>query len=319
MNTLLQDLRYALRLLIKSPGFSLIAILTLALGIGANTAIFSVVNAVLLRPLPLAEPARLVELFESKPFPAGFLGSVSAANLRDWREQNTTMEGLAASQGQSFALQGKNSPERVSGEVVSTNYFQVLGARPLLGRTFLEDEDRAGATTVFVISEGLWRARFSADPAIVGRSVSLDGRACTVIGVMPESFRFPSARCQLWAPLVLTPPEWAARGNHGLQVIGRLRAGASLAQAQANLTAVAHSIAQKFPDEQSDRSVKLIPLQEALTRQSRTSLLVLLGSVACVLLIASANLANLLLARSSGRSRCGSPSARVGAVSSGSF
>ena len=297
------DLRYAVRLLLKSPGFSLIAILTLALGIGANTAIFSVVNAVLLRPLPLTEPGQLVQIFETKKFPAGFLGSSSAANLNDWREQNTTLTGIAAYQYQDFALQEKSSPERILGTLVSANYFRVLGAQPLLGRTFLEGEDQSAASAVIVLSEELWRAQFSADPAIIGRSVSLGGKPFTVIGVMPASFRFPSERAKLWAPLVVTPAQLAARGDHGLQVVGRLRPGVSLAQAQANLEAVAASIAQKFPDEQGDRNVKLVPLQEQLTRNSRTSLLVLLGSVACLLLIASANIANLLLARTAGRQR----------------
>lgn len=299
----MNDLRYAFRLLIKSPGFSLIAILTLALGIGANAAIFSVVNGVLLRPLPLNQPERLVQILESKEFPAGFLGSSSAGNVRDWREQNTVMEGLAAYQYQDFAMQDKASPERVIGVMVSANYFRVLGARPLLGRTFLEGEDQSGAGTVAVLSEALWRAQFASNPEIIGRSVSLDGRTYTVIGVMPSNFRFPSGRSQLWVPLVTTAAELAARGNHDLQVVGRLRAGVSLAQAQANMEAIARSIGQKFPGEQGDRSVQLFPLQEQLTRNSRASLLVLLGSVACVLLIASANIANLLLARTAGRQR----------------
>ena len=299
----MNDLRYACRLLLKSPGFSFIAILTLALGIGANTAIFSVVNAVLLRPLPLSEPGRLVQMFESKKFPAGFLGSVSAANLNDWRAQNTTLEGIAAYQYQDFALQNQATPERVLGVTVSANYFRVLGAQPLLGRTFLEGEDQSGGVPVVVLSEALWRAQFSADPAIAGRTISLGGQPFTVIGVMPSSFRFPSERAQLWVPLVVSPAALRERGDHGLQVVGRLRAGVSLGQAQANMEAVALAIGQKFPEEQRDRSVSLVPLQEQLTRNSRTSLLVLLGSVACLLLIASANIANLLLARTAGRQR----------------
>ena len=302
-NTMITDLKYAFRMLLKSPGFTLVAILTLALGIGANTAIFSVVNAVLLRPLPLSEPARLVQIFESKKFPAGFLGSVSAANLQDWREQNTTFEGIAAYQYKDFALQDKASPERILGVTVSANYFPVLGAQPLLGRTFLKDEDQGGGANVVVLSEALWRAQFSADRAIIGRSISLGGRPFTVIGVMPEAFRFPSERAKLWTPLAFSPAQMAARGDHALQVIGRMRAGISLAQAQANLEAVARAIAEKYPDEQQGRSVQLIPLQEQLTHDSRTSLLVLLGSVACLLLIASANIANLLLARTAGRQR----------------
>ncbi len=300
---MIADLKYALRMLLKTPGFTLIAIATLALGIGANSAIFSVVNAVLLRPLPLTEPARLVQLYESKEFPAGFLGSSSAANVRDWREQNNTLEGIAAYRYRDFALQDRQNPERLIGVMVSADYFRVLGARPLLGRTFVEGEDQSGSGSAAIMSEGLWRARFAGDPTIVGRAVSLDGRPYTVVGVMPDAFRFPSPRCQVWVPLVISPAELAARGDHGLQVVGRLRPGFTLAQAQANMKVVAQGIAQKFPGEQRDRSVALIPLQENLTRHSRTSLLVLLGSVACVLLIASANIASLLLARTAGRQR----------------
>ncbi|HMJ06623.1 MAG TPA: ABC transporter permease [Chthoniobacterales bacterium] len=300
---MITDLKYALRMLLKTPGFTLIVIATLALGIGANSAIFSVVNAVLLQPLPLSEPGRLVQLYESKQFPAGFLGSSSAANVQDWREQNTVLEGVAAYHYQDFALQDRQNPERIIGVMVSAEYFRLLGARPLLGRTLLEGEDKTGAGAVVVLSEGLWRTRFASDPAMVGRAISLDGRAYTVIGIMPDGFRFPSPRCQVWVPLVISPAELATRGDHGLQVIGRLRPGISLAQAQANMKVVAQGIAQKFPGEQGDRSVQLIPLQENLTRHSRTSLLVLLGSVACVLLIASANIASLLLARTAGRQR----------------
>ena len=300
---MMTDLKYAVRLLLKSPAFTVIAIATLALGIGANSAIFSVVNAVLLRPLPLTEPDRLVQIYESKEFPAGFLGSSSSANVRDWREQNNTLEGVAAYHYQDFALQDRQNPERVIGVMVSADYFRILGARPLLGRTFLEGEDQSGAGERVVVSEGLWRTRFAGDPAIVGRPISLDGRPYTVIGVMPAEFRFPSARCNVWVPLVVSPAELAARGDHGLQVVGRLRPGISLARAQANMKVVAQGIAQKFPEEQRDRSVKLIRLQERLTQNSRTSLLVLLGSVACVLLIASANIASLLLTRMAGRQR----------------
>src|SRR3954469_10491144 len=298
----MNDLRYAIRMLLKSPGFSLVAVLTLALGIGANTAIFSVVNAVLLRPLPLTNPDELVQLWESKDFPAGFQGSVSAPNFIDWQEQNTVFSAIASFRYQDFALQTKQNPERLVGVVVTPNYFRVLGASPMLGRTFAENESQAD---VAVLSEGLWRAQFAADPTVIGRTASLNGHPFTVIGVMPGNFRFPSPRNQLWTPLAFSPAELspAARGDHGLRVIGRLKSGVSLSQALAQMKVVAQGIAQKFPEEQGDRSVKLIPLREQLTADSRTSLLVLLGSVACVLLIASANIANLLLARTAGRQR----------------
>jgi putative ABC transport system permease protein len=299
----MNDLRYAWRMLLKTPAFTAVAILTLALGIGANSVIFSVVNGVLLQPLPLIAPERLVQLFESKEFPAGFLGTASAGNVRDWREQNTTFENLAAYQYQNFALQDRETPERVAGVAVSANYFPTLGANPLLGRTFVDGEDRSDAGPAAVLSERLWRARFAGDPSIIGRGISLDGSGFTVVGVMRNDFRFPSSRTDVWVPLVLTPAQLADRGSHSLRVVGRLRPGVSLDQAQANMKVVAQNIARKLPDEQSDRSVKLVPLQEELTRNSRSSLLVLFGSVACVLLIASANIASLLLARMAGRQR----------------
>jgi putative ABC transport system permease protein len=297
---MLTDLRYAVRMLLKTPGFTAVAILTLALGIGANTAIFTVVNAVLLRPLPLPNPDQLVRVYESKEFPAGFTGSASAPNVRDWREQNTVFSDLTSYRFRDFALQSKESPERLIGVVVTPDYFRVLGARPLLGRTFTEADERA---EVAVLSEGLWRAQFSSDPAVIGRAISLNGRPFTVVGVMPSTFRFPNPRNQIWTPLAFAPAELAARGDHGLEVIGRLRPNVSLEQAQAQMSIIAQGIAQKYPEEQGDRGVKLIPLREQLTAGSRTSLLVLLGSVACVLLIASANIANLLLARTAGRQR----------------
>ena len=298
----MNDLRYAVRMLLKTPGFTLVAVLTLALGIGANTAIFSVVNAVLLRPLPLSNPDELVQLWESKDFPAGFQGSVSAPNLIDWQEQNTVFSGIASFRYQDFALQTKQNPERLLGVLVTPNYFRVLGASPMLGRTFAENEDQAD---VAVLSEGLWRAQFAADPNVIGRSASLNGHSFTVIGVMPGNFRFPSPRNQIWTPLVFSAAELspAARGDHGLRAVGRLKPDVSLGQALAQMKVVAQGIAKKFPEEQGDRSVKLVPLREQLTVDSRTSLLVLLGSVACVLLIASANIANLLLARTAGRQR----------------
>lgn len=300
---MIDDLKYASRMLLKTPLFTGIAIATLALGIGANSAIFSVVNTILLRPLPLHAPDRLVFIEETKEFPRGFYGSASAGNVRDWREQNTTFENICAYTYENFAWQNRDTPERISGAAVTANYFGTLGARPLLGRTFLENEDQSSAGGVAIVSERLWRMRFAADSSIIGREVSLDGRPFTVVGVMPNEFRFPTSRIDAWVPLVITPEQIADRGSHYLRVIGRIRPGVSLEQASANLKAVAQNIAQQFPDEQRDRSVRLELLQDAWTRNSRASLLVLLGSVGCLLLIASANIASLLLARMAGRQR----------------
>jgi len=200
-------------------------------------------------------------------------------------------------------LTGKDIPERLSSALVSANYFSVLGAKPLLGRTFVEHEDEADRGMVVVISEALWRGRFAADPQLIGHSISLDGRAFTVIGIMPASFRFPSATVQVWSPLVLTPQQLAARGDHDLLVVGRLRSGVTLAQARAQMNIIAGGLALRFPEEQAFRGILLVPFREQLTSNSRTSLLVLFGAVGCVLLIATANVANLLLARTASRLR----------------
>ncbi|MFN2622717.1 MAG: ABC transporter permease [Chthoniobacterales bacterium] len=300
---MMTDLRFAFRLLAKSPVVTLIALATLALGIGANTSIFSVINSVLLRPLPLKDSEQLVQVWETKQFPPGFRGTASAANLRDWREQNTVFTGIAAYRYQGFALQGKENPERLAGALVSANYFSVLGTKPLLGRTFVEHEDEADRSTVVVISEALWRARFGADPQLIGRTISLDSRPFTVIGVMPASFRFLNGTTQVWAPLVLTPQELAVRGDHDLFVIARIRSGVTLAQARAQMNIIAEGLALRFPDEQAFRGILLVPLREQLTINRRTSLLVLFSAVGCVLLIATANVANLLLARTASRLR----------------
>jgi putative ABC transport system permease protein len=300
---MMTDLRFAFRMLFKSPVVTLIALATLALGIGANTSLFSVINGVLLRPLPLKDPDELVQLWESKPFPPGFRGTASAANLRDWREQNTVFSGIAGYRYQSFALQGKESPERLAGALVSANYFSVLGTKPLLGRTFVEHEDETERSPVAVISEALWRARFGADPQLIGRTISLDSRPFTVIGVMPESFRSLGSTTQIWTPLILTPQKLAIRGDHDLFVIGRIRSGVTLAQARAQMNIIAEGLALRFPDEQAFRGILLIPLREQLTSNRQTSLLVLFGAVGCVLLIATANVANLLLARTASRLR----------------
>jgi len=300
---MMTDLRFAFRMLFKSPIVALIAFATLALGIGANTSIFSVINGVFLRPLPLTDPDQLVQLWESKTFPPGFRGTGSAANVRDWREQNTVFTGIAAYRYQGFALQGKENPERLPGAVVSANYFSVLGAKPLLGRTFVEHEDEADRGTVAVISEALWRARFGADPQVIGRSISLDGRPFNVIGVMPASFRSLGQTTAIWAPLVLIPQQQAVRGDHDLFMIGRIRPGVTLAQARAQMNIIAEGLALRFPDEQANRGILLVPLHEQLTGTSRASLLILFGAVGCVLLIATANVANLLLARTASRLR----------------
>jgi len=301
MRILWQDLRYGARMLLKQPGFTLVAVFTLALGIGANSAIFSVVNAVLLRPLPFKEPERLVKIWENKPDMVQ--GTTSIPNLEDWREQNDVFTGVAAYQFGSFSLPGREYPERIFGSTVSANFFELVGVAPQAGRVFREGEDRAGAHRVAVISARLWQRNFGADPEIVGKEVMLDGENHTVIGVMPAHFRFPSRLVEVWVPLVPTPDEIADRADHKFLALGRLKPGVTFDQAQEQMRAIARRIETQYPDVQARRSVLLIPLHEETVRFVRPALRALMGAVGFVLLIACVNVANLLLARAAGRRR----------------
>jgi putative ABC transport system permease protein len=288
-------------MLLKHRAFTVVAILTLALGIGANTAIFSVVNSVLLRPLPLGEPERLLSIWESTlQFDKG---SVSALNLKDWREQNNVLTDLTAYQFGDFSLQEGDHPERVFAAMVSANFFEVLGVSPRLGRAFLAGEDQPGNHRVVVLSDQLWQKAFGADPSVVGRNILLSGESYMVAGVMPPDFQFPSRTTEIWVPLVYTPEQLKERGNHAFLVVGRLKPDVTLAQAQEQLSTIARRIEQQYPDQQTGRGVRLVPLQEELVQNVRPALLILLGAVGFVLLIACTNVANLLLARAAARHR----------------
>ncbi|HMZ21724.1 MAG TPA: ABC transporter permease, partial [Blastocatellia bacterium] len=301
MNTLIQDLRFAVRTFSKQPGFALVAIITLALGIGANSAIFSVINGVLLKSLPFQEPENVVKLWESMS--NGFQGTISAPNLKDWREQNTVFTKIAAYQFQNFGLQSKDAPERVRAATVSPEFFDVLGVAPLLGRTFAAGEDQDGKHRVALLSHQLWQSKFAADAGIVGKTISLGGEEFTVIGVMPASLRYPSRLTDLWVPLVIPPQQFNSRGSHFLFGLARLKPGVSFAQAQEQMSAVARRIEQQYPDNQTGRGVLLIQVQEEMVRGIRPALLVLLAAVGFVLLISCTNVANLLLARAATRRR----------------
>jgi putative ABC transport system permease protein len=300
MRTVWQDFRYAARTLRKNPGFALVAIFTLALGIGANTAIFSVVNAVLLRPLPFADADRLVDLSET--FPGGF-GSVSVPDLEDWRRQSGAFQGIAAYAFRAFSLQGGDAPERITGQRVTANYFDVLGVRPELGRAFTPDEERAGNDRVVVLSDALWRRDFAADPQIVNRTIPLNGENYTVVGVMPPDVAALYKSAQIWAPLVFSDAERAARDNHLYLSIGRIKPGVTLAQAQAEMDSIARRLAAQYPDSNTGRGVRLLRINELLVGFVRPTLLLLMAAVGFVLLIACANVANLLLTRAAGRTR----------------
>ena len=305
METLLKDIRYGVRGLLKRPGFTAIALITLALGIGANTAIFSVVNAVLLRPLPFRDPDNLVIVWEDATF-AGFPRNTPApANYVDWKTQNQSFADMAASHETSFNLTGDGEPERVSAYAVNYNFFPLFGVQPLLGRNFSAEEDRPGANKVALLSYSLWQSRYGGDRQILNRDIQLNGEKHTVIGVMPASFQFFESDVRLWVPIALDQEDLANRGGHYLKVVARLKPGVSIAQAQADMNAVMHRIAMDHPGETMEGKLGavVLPLREQMVGAARGSLIVLLVAVAFVLLIACANVAGLLLARAVGRRR----------------
>jgi putative ABC transport system permease protein len=302
MQTLWQDLRYGARMLWKKPGFTFVAVITLALGIGANTAIFSVANAALLRPLPYQNPDELVMVWETAPKLGFPHNDVAPANFIDWRDQNQVFAHIAAFGGASLSLTGRGEPERIEGERVSASLFPLLGVAPALGRVFTAEEDRGGAQGVIVLSHGLWRRRFGGDAGVIGQSLTLDNRQYTVVGVMPAHFRFPGREQEFWTPMAFEPDEAAGRGDHYLSVVARLKPGVTRQQAQAEMDAIAARLQQQYPRTNTDQGVALVQLHEEFAGAIRKPLLVLMGVVGFVLLIACANLTNLLLARATERS-----------------
>ena len=298
-----QDTRHGFRLMRKNPAFTLVAVLTLALGIGANSAIFSVVNGVLLRPLPYEDAERIVQVWHVPP-PESFPGlnqfSLSAANYLDWRARNHVFERMAAYGYASYAFNGGDRPEAVPAGRVAPDLFAVLRARPLLGRPFLDEEDAPGRGNVVILSHAFWKTRFGSDETIVGREIRLNGAPHTVVGVMPADFRFPSW-ARLWVPLAWSDEERAVRGNHNYHGIARLKPGVELEQAQAELSAIASRLEREYPEDNKGWGATIVPLRQEMTGNVRPALLVLFGAVAFVLLIACANIANLLLSRTLNR------------------
>ena len=303
MLTLLSDFKHGLRVLLKNPGFTAVAIIVLALGIGANTAIFSVVNAVLLRPLPFRDPARLVQVWHVPP-PKSFPGmtefAVSAANFIDWQQQNDVFDKMAIYTGSSLNLTGREQPEALQGAAVSADFFSTLQVQPMLGRAFTTDEDQQGKNHAVILTYGLWKSRFAANPNIAGQTVNLDGQPYTVTGVMGPKFRFPGW-AQYWTPMGWTDKERAVRGEHHYLVIARLKSDTPIPQAQAQMNAISSRLAQQYPEDDKGWGAVVIPLREPLVSEVRPALLILLGAVAFVLLIACANVANLVLAKTFGR------------------
>ncbi len=305
-----QDLRYGIRMLLKAPSVSIVATIALALGIGANTAIFSVVNAVLLRPLPFANAESLFNLWETDTVRGSQRGSSSYPNFADWRAQSTSFEYMASYHTADFILTGRGDSTRLQAAVVNADLFPMLGATPVIGRTFRADEDNPGDTgRVVLLSQQLFQKRFGADPNVINQSVVLDGKPYTIVGVMPQSFQFPVQNnpVDFWTTVAVDregeDPVTEQRGAHYMEVLARLKPGVSREQAQAEMTAIGSRLEQQYPDKNLHKSIRLEPTLEALVGDIRPALLILLGAVGCVLLIACANVANLLLARAMTRHR----------------
>jgi predicted permease len=298
-----QDLRYGARMLLKNPGFTAVMVMTLALGIGANAALFSVVNGVLLNPLPYPQPEQLVTLHQSKP---NFeTGSIPYPNFRDWQKENQTFSAMSIMRGFGFSLTGTGEAERVNAQFVSADFFSVLEVKPALGRAFVPGEDESGAGPVAVISASFWQRKFASAPDVLEKSLALDDRSYTIVGVLPASFNLFSSGVEVYVPI----GQWNHPGLRSraaglaLHGIGRLKPGVTIEQAQADLDRVARGLAATYPDTNKDNGAKVVPLKERIVGNIRPILLMLLGAVGFVLLIACVNVSNLLLARSTGRTR----------------
>jgi predicted permease len=303
MDTFFQDIRYGLRTLAKAPGFTAIAVLTLALGIGANSALFSVVNGVLLNPLPYPEPDKIISVFtKTSDFNHS---STSYLNFLDWQKENQSFAPLAAFRNVSIFLTGAGDGEQLRGFMISAGFFDVLGVKPILGRMFRPEEDQVGAAPVVLISQGLWMRKFGSSQDILGKAITLDGKSCVVVGVIPASFSFYTHARDIYEPIgQWNDPTFRDRKvSFGTQSIGRLKPGVTLQQAQADMDSIARNLAVAYPDADKGQGIALISLKENLTGDIRPFLFVLLAAVGFVLLIACANVANLLLARSTGRTR----------------
>jgi putative ABC transport system permease protein len=300
MEAFFADVRYAIRLLRKSPGFACTAIATLALGIGATTAIFSTVDTVLIRPLPYANPDRLVMVWEEASFAGVPRNTPAPGNYFDWIRRTRSFSDMAATRGAGASLTGDGAPEQLRGRRVTANFFSVLGVSPAIGRTFTDEEDRTGAALV-IISHGLWQRRFGGDRSIVGRTLLLDDNRYEVIGVMPPGFVFRDREIDYWTPTHFTPQVASSHGSHYLNVVARLASGASVAAASEEMRRIAADLAREYPSSNTSVGAIVVPLKDDLLGDTRVELLVLMAAAAAVLLIASANLASLLLSRAAAR------------------
>lgn len=306
MEILLQDIRFSIRMLLKKPGFTVIAVIALALGIGANSAIFSVINAVLLRPLPYKAPEQLVWIWETNPTSDIKQEPASPPNFADWKSQNQSFDSMTAYATSTPILAGGGEPERIPGVAVTEGFFSVLGVDAMLGRTFLPEEDKQGNHRVAILSHALWQRRFGADPNIVDQTITLNGNPYVVVGVMPPAFQTvrtaDGLSAQIWTPLPLNYAQAARRGDF-LSVIARLKPSVSIEQARSEMASITHGLEEQYPQTNTGWGVTIIPLHEKFVGDVRPALVILLGAVCFLLLIACANVANLLLARAATRQK----------------
>ena len=304
MESFVQDVRYAFRMLAKSPGFTAVAVLTLALGIGANTAIFSVVNVAMFHALPYRAPEQLVHLWETRPAHEFVQMEASRPNFLEWQASNHVFSGLAGYTGMDFAMTGRGTPQRIYAARVTANFFDVLGVQPLLGRAFGGDEDRSGGERIVMLSYGIWQNRFGGDPKLLGQALTLNGQPYTVVGILPREFQFAKrGNAEVWVPLNPSPDEASRRTFHWVNVIGRLRPGVTVQQAQSEMTRLSQRLAEQYPDANTGGDAHVLSLRDEIVGPIQPVLFALLAAVGLVLLIACVNVANLLLARAKARQK----------------